>query len=92
MSMDVLSNLKKFNLLNEFESLILRVKSNIETKKCMRDFQEALDNPQKVIAEPSAEGAVSRPTIPRNVVMCRYEVEKLLTDLYQSNFRAQIEV
>ncbi len=24
--------------------------------------------------------------------MCRYEVEKLLTELYQSNFRAQIEI
>ena len=24
--------------------------------------------------------------------MCRLEVEKLLTELYQSNFRAQIEV
>lgn len=43
--MDVLSNLKKFNLLNEFEGLILRVKSNIEAQKCMQDFQEALDNP-----------------------------------------------
>jgi hypothetical protein len=47
-----------------------------------------------LIAEPipSIEGAVGRSTVSKNVVMCRNEVEKLLTDLYQSNFRAQIEV
>jgi len=36
--MDVLSNLKKYNLLSEFESLILKVKNNLETQECMKKF------------------------------------------------------
>jgi len=90
--MDVLSNLKKFNLLTEFEGLILRVKSNFEAQKCMLNFQEALDNPKRIISEPSIEGANGRSSFSRNVVISRHEVEKLLTELYQSNFRAQIEI
>jgi hypothetical protein len=38
LSMDVLSNLKKYNLLSEFESLILKVKNNLETQECMKKF------------------------------------------------------
>ena len=58
----------------------------------MKLFQEALDNPQKLISESEGVNGVRSATITKNIVMCRLEVEKLLTELYQSNFRAQIEV
>jgi len=38
LSIDVLSNLKKYNLQSEFENLILKVKGNLETQRCIKKF------------------------------------------------------
>lgn len=74
LSIDVLSNLKMYNLQSEFENLILKVKSNLETQICIKKFQEALDNPKKLILESEAANGVVSSTMTKNLMMFRQEV------------------
>lgn len=74
LSIDVLSNLKMYNLQSEFENLILKVKSNLETQICIKKFQDALDNPKKLISESEAANGVVSSTMTKNLMMFRQEV------------------
>jgi predicted DNA-binding protein (UPF0251 family) len=41
-----------------------------------------------MISESARENGISRATVSKNIMVCRKEVVKQLTELYKSNFRA----